>query len=467
MMAVLSIIDFNKPMTVLLDLPVELILHIASSVSHLSVIDPDARLPQHRSIYYPLKRLEPRLALLPDLASINALSRTCKSLDSIVNPLLYDICSKNETLGPLSVLFAVEHQLEDVLDKLSAAGVDLDFEVVFKDDIYGLLHVAASLGDVGMVQKLLDVYGERRQTWAYGRLGLDSNKTALDLAVEYGYSDVVRVLAAILPPSAPIPLRVAPGRNDRSPLFANHNGVIQRTGSGAETRRMYIGRAFSTAARGSLEIIGALEFLGAHEDCDVDYCEDNDYNYLYPPLLQAMFKTDFEPSIIGLLLQLGANPNFRRLNDVSPLHVAVADSRSLELVKLLLDAGADINAPGIFGSTALLDSLRPRNGDPLNEIVQLLLERGADPTTADNRGETPLHKVFKLDNRNVIEDLVEKLLWFGAGSTVEKKDHQLPPNTPIAHAMRTHNIGAIGAFLPHIKNQELWEQVVQWLTSNT
>ncbi|KAF7307486.1 hypothetical protein MIND_00543100 [Mycena indigotica] len=468
MMAVLSI--STKPMTVLLDLPVELILLIASSISTIYNIDPDYRLPPHKSIFYPRRILKPVLRLLPDLASINTLSRTCKALYNVVNPLLYDVCSKNEALGRLSVLFAVEHQLEEVVDRLVAAGVSLDFEVVVENDVYGLLHVAAWLGYVGMVQKLLDVYGDSdaRQTWVYRRLGLNSNKTALDMAAESGRSDVVRLLAAIPLPSSQVPLRIAPGYKNSSRALARKDFVIEY--AGFESRRMYIGRAFSGSVATKNAQLDTIRWLGTHEDCDVNYCDDGedcDNNYIHPPLVRAISPLNCQASVVKLLLQLGANPNFHKDNDHAPLHIA-ATKALVEAAELLLDAGAHVNVPGVNGGTDLTDILRPIRHFTLSsraQMLQLLLEHGADPTATNGLGQTPLHVVFGLEDASHVQELVGILLQFGAGSTVEKEDLQVPPRTPITHSMRTSNIGAVKAFLPHIQNQELRQQVVQWLTN--
>ena len=51
----------------------------------------------------------------------------------------------------------------------------------------------------------------------------------------------------------------------------------------------------------------------------------------------------------------------------------------------LIDAGADINAKGKHGRTALHQALQLGH----HEVSALLLKRGADPTLADDFGMTP------------------------------------------------------------------------------
>ncbi len=57
------------------------------------------------------------------------------------------------------------------------------------------------------------------------------------------------------------------------------------------------------------------------------------------------------------------------------------------MVALLLEAGANVNAPGVFGATPLFDAAV--QGDL--EVGRLLLDRGAQPDAVDPRtGTTPL-----------------------------------------------------------------------------
>jgi ankyrin repeat protein len=78
---------------------------------------------------------------------------------------------------------------------------------------------------------------------------------------------------------------------------------------------------------------------------------------------------------VQLLLARGANVNARSENERTPLLVAAAFPGTVNLLKLLLDRGADLRAQDRGGATAL--SLAVRSADV--EVVRFLVEKGLDP----------------------------------------------------------------------------------------
>src|SRR3990167_4751640 len=92
------------------------------------------------------------------------------------------------------------------------------------------------------------------------------------------------------------------------------------------------------------------------------------------------------PKTIKAVIEEGANPNFRRLADgYTPLLLAAWDGL-LDNVKILIEAGADINVVNNEGGSALMCSAQ--NG--FREIVEYLLSCGADRTLTDLGGDTAL-----------------------------------------------------------------------------
>lgn len=87
-------------------------------------------------------------------------------------------------------------------------------------------------------------------------------------------------------------------------------------------------------------------------------------------------------------------PNANAKGGVTALMVATREG-SLEIMKMLLDGGADINQQSGNGSTSLLIAVQNGNAD----TARLLLERGADVNIATAKGWTPLFMAVKARTR--------------------------------------------------------------------
>jgi HEAT repeat protein len=91
----------------------------------------------------------------------------------------------------------------------------------------------------------------------------------------------------------------------------------------------------------------------------------------------------------------------------------------VELVQLLLNAGANPNAKSRDGRSAL-------HGAALQggfETVQLLLNAGADPNAIDDRGQSPLHQAVMGDANPLI---VDALLKAGAKTNITSQEGETP-----------------------------------------
>jgi ankyrin repeat protein len=79
---------------------------------------------------------------------------------------------------------------------------------------------------------------------------------------------------------------------------------------------------------------------------------------------------------VRLLLARGANVNARSETDRTPLLVAASYPRTVGMLQLLLDRGAELRAQDRAGATALALAVRSADVD----VVRFLVERGLDPT---------------------------------------------------------------------------------------
>jgi ankyrin repeat protein len=117
------------------------------------------------------------------------------------------------------------------------------------------------------------------------------------------------------------------------------------------------------AARGDEAMLGLLFDHGADPNLDS--------GALGPPLLTAVVVGQKEAARV--LIARGARINARMGKDEWTPLGAAAEAKDLEMVRLLLDAGADPNLPNGHGETPL--GVAASRGSP--EVAALLRERGA------------------------------------------------------------------------------------------
>lgn len=143
--------------------------------------------------------------------------------------------------------------------------------------------------------------------------------------------------------------------------------------------------------------------------------------------------------LVSALLLAGANPNsFQSPNDI-PLVAAIRSRKPArtEVVRLLIQHGADVNAPGVLDASALHAAVAESSA----ELVELLLKNGADINIHLDADEcTPLFCAALWEK----EEMVKLLLAHGA-------DHQLRNATtstaPLDEAIRNGNVTILSMLL--------------------
>ncbi|KAF7952197.1 uncharacterized protein EAE97_001694 [Botrytis byssoidea] len=124
-----------------------------------------------------------------------------------------------------------------------------------------------------------------------------------------------------------------------------------------------------------------------------------------PPL---WFSVDYlNKEICELLLKHGADPNWKAGSDHAPILTrAVQRGGNVELVKLLLDNGADINV--IDESSELKNSVISTAAEfGWTEVVKLLAERNADVNVSGDEGVTPIYFAARHNKPETVQLLMD------------------------------------------------------------
>jgi uncharacterized protein len=116
--------------------------------------------------------------------------------------------------------------------------------------------------------------------------------------------------------------------------------------------------------------------------------------------------------LVNLLIAAGANPNRRDVTGLTPMMLAACRG-DLDAVELLLKSGADVNARDFNGTTSLMLA----QGHDL--VVEALLRAGAD-VNAKSEGQGLTALMYACDSGNI--KCVR--LCLDAGADVDQKDHR-------------------------------------------
>ena len=163
----------------------------------------------------------------------------------------------------------------------------------------------------------------------------------------------------------------------------------------------------------------------------LDYPDD----YGNTPLMTAIWSEHVE--LVKYLVDRGANINLSDSEGDTPLLMAVWTDHSVELVKYLVEHGADINEKDMYGSTPLIIAVEIRN----KALVEYLIGHGADVDAQDEYQDTPLLIASKKNYFELVKYLVEN------GADVNKAT--VKGNTPLWMAAKNGHVAIVRYLLNH------------------
>lgn len=255
------------------------------------------------------------------------------------------------------------------------------------------LYQASEAGDLVTVKDLV------------GEFGVDacdgSGYTILMCAAEHGHMNIVEFLVSN---GADVNFKecsgytalmaAASGGNLEILKFLLDHGANGET-SEQKSRALYIAVSRYRDSTG-ISIINTLLQRGAKVSSDHLSCAVSDEN----------------ESVLATLLEhadANAKNGFGKFESNTVLTKAVEGGKE-KCVKLLLDAGADINLPNKEGRTPLMVLLRLFSGEDKHriEILKMLLDRGAKLDVRDSKGDAALIYAVKSRSALAVEMVLEK-----------------------------------------------------------
>jgi truncated hemoglobin YjbI len=130
--------------------------------------------------------------------------------------------------------------------------------------------------------------------------------------------------------------------------------------------------------------------------------------YTYDRTLLHQVAGQGSPSIVELLLHLGADPNARDQGEHTPLYVVGNASHEVsgaDVVRLLVQGGANVNAQERLKHCTALHMAARRGNIP---VAEALLDCGADLEARDKLGETPLRRAVNCGKAEMVAFLLSQ-----------------------------------------------------------
>ncbi|MCL1876039.1 MAG: ankyrin repeat domain-containing protein [Synergistaceae bacterium] len=137
------------------------------------------------------------------------------------------------------------------------------------------------------------------------------------------------------------------------------------------------------------------------------------------PLISAAARDAPDSGIVTVLIEAGAQVNYRTEDRSTPIMWAASDSNS-EIVEAFIKAGADVNARNADGITPLMCAAE-YNASP--QVTTALIEAGAEVHARNTDGLTPL--MFAAA-RNPNHEVIKRLINAGADVNAKNAEEWTP-----------------------------------------
>ncbi|CAI4230935.1 unnamed protein product [Auanema sp. JU1783] len=368
-------------------------------------------------LFHLLSDLQSYEFLLSNGAKINI----CDKKGSYLIHQIVELFKTNKDLGKQLLLSTLTHQLNcnvlnennetpihlavqtsvEAVEILQKLGKDIDWALVDKND--------RSVLKLSLESKKFDC---AEIILAGGALIDETNKAGENLLLQSVKNGLDDVCVFLLAHKANHNIRDSSGASCLEvALSQGMEGTVKALcGVGVNVNeRSVVGNGFGVLTRAiSTENFGCASLLVSF-GCDLEswtQCEDSEQS-----LLHHMLDLGKEKAAIFLInngCDVNAKKRFKNVNDdegQTPLHMAVAWGQS-EVVKALIEKGADLNAQDVDGRTACHIAVRESN----KEALTILLEAPEVSfiSTRDKFGQTPLSLAISRRDHKSAEEIVNR-----------------------------------------------------------
>ena len=186
--------------------------------------------------------------------------------------------------------------------------------------------------------------------------------------------------------------------------------------------------------------VGEKEALQVIIDHGADVNAKNKLNHTALMLASGNGNVD----VMNMLIKTGADPDIEDANGNTWLHYAMYGDFNKEVLKVIIDYGADVNAKNKENITALMLGSKTGNTDGIN----VLLQAGANQAIVDDDGNTWLHYAASgVNSKEALQVIIDH------GADVNAKNKQ--NRTALMLASKKGNIDGINVLLKAGANQAI------------